>query len=186
MARVCRVLLASLLGLIILATPVAGAFADTKIAVVDIDKLLANSIAAKAAEKRLNAQREKLEKEFVAKDKELKDQVAKLEKEAKEAKGTKPEELKKKVADFAEAKKKAEQELLKQKLDLDASFRAATKNLQTEIVKVVTEIAAAEKINLVLSSPNVVVAEKEMDITDKVLAKLNETVKDVSTTPKKK
>lgn len=183
MARVCRVLLASLFGLLLVAAPLASAKAEVKVAVVDFQRLMEKSTAAQAAEKRLTKQREDLQTKLKAEEKDL---AKKLEELKKDQAKLKPEEFEKKRKEFEQSIIKARETVNKQKSELDSSLATATSNLRGEILKIVADIAAADKYDLVLSSQNVVLAQKEMDITDKVLEKLNSTVKDVPSTPKKK
>lgn len=159
------------------AQPAVAAAAVVKIAVVDFDRLLNESVAAKAAEQKLTEARKSLLKELQEKEKAISNDAAALRKEKAKLK---PEEFKEKAKAFEEELLKTRKELAKQKEDLDRSLAVATGNLRKEVLKIVAEIADKEKYSLVLSSQNVVIAEKSMDITAEVLNKLNASVKEVS------
>lgn len=176
MSRVWHVLMVPVLAVALVLAAPTHARAETKIAVVDFETLLEKSVAANAASEKLKAQGKDLQKDLIAKEKELRADAAALSKEKAKLK---PEEFKAKAKEFEEELAKNRTELSKQKEALDRSMAVATSNLRKEVYKIVAEIADQEKYSLVLSSQNVVIAEKSMDITQKVLDKLNATVKEV-------
>ena len=60
--------------------------------------------------------------------------------------------------------------------------KAANKSLQTlrgEIFKIVADIAEEDGFTLVMSRQNVVLAEKSIDITERVMKRLNKSVKKI-------
>jgi len=67
----------------------------------------------------------------------------------------------------------------KRRQSLEKAASEALNTLRTEIVKVVAGIAQEEKFDLVLSSQNVIVSQDSMDITDKLLKKLDKDFPDV-------
>ena len=176
MSRVRHMLMVPVLALAMVFAAAVPAKAEVKIAVVDFDRLMNESTAAKGAQKKLIAQRNALQKELDQKEEEFGKKGTELSKERTKLK---PEEMKAKLAEFNKQFQATRKELIQQKETLDKSLATANMNLRKEVLKIVAEIAQAEKYDLVLSSQNVVIAEKDMDITAKVLAKLNATVKEV-------
>lgn len=150
--------------------------AETKIAVVDVQKVMTESDAAKSVQKQLDAQRETFKNDFS----KQKTDFQKIEQDILKSKSTLSEE------DFA--KKKAEHEkkvdtankaLQERRRQMERSVGAAMSDLKVEITKIVAGIAEKEKYDLVLTRQNVILSANSLDITDAVMKKMNETVKEI-------
>ncbi|MBI4031452.1 MAG: OmpH family outer membrane protein [Proteobacteria bacterium] len=145
----------------------------TKIAVVDVEKLLKDSKAADSIEKQLIERREKLKEKVLAQEKNLReteqsivDQKAKLSKE----------DFEKKKKEFEKQLIEARQQLQKDKRGLEKSAGMAIDELRRNIVEIIAEMADKEKYDLVITRQNVVLAVKSMEITEPVMTELNKRV----------
>jgi Skp family chaperone for outer membrane proteins len=148
-----------------------------ELAVVDIQKLLSESSAAVKLQEQLSKERKKFQEVFSGYERELKEDEQKLA----EQKSSLSSEA------FAEKRDAFEQKLLetsrlakKRKRELDEAFNRALGRLREQIIKAAAEIAKKEGYKVVLTKQYVVVLEKEIDITEKVLENLNSQLPELS------
>ena len=151
------------------AAPVAHAD-ELKIGFVSTERIMRESVAAKAAETRLT-------QEFAKRDKELQDLGAKLKATA--------EKLDKDSPVLAEAERARQQRDLQ---EMDREFQRRRREFQEDLNqrkneelasvveranKVVKQIYDTEKFDLILQGDVVIFASARVDITDKVIKALN-------------
>ncbi len=164
--RLSRLFLALLL---CIALP-AAALADTKVAAVNINKLMEGAPQAQAAsedlkqrfaarEQALLTEREEIKKleERYKRDKDIlsKSERDKLEQQIRERR----REFKRKSDEFTE--------------DFSLARNEALNKLQADVYKAIVDVAKREHYDLVVSE-SVLYASKRVDITDKVLERLKE------------
>ena len=134
------------------------ALADTKVAAVNINKLMEGAPQAQAAS-------EDLKKRFAAReqallDKRDKDILSKSEREKLEQEiRDRRREFKRKSDEFTE--------------DFSLARNEALNKLQADVYKAIVDVAKRENYDLVVSE-SVLYASKRVDITDKVLERLKE------------
>ncbi len=152
--------------------PVA-ANAEVNIAVVDIDKILSESKAAKSIQKQVKTKREG----FLAKVKSEEDKL-RAEQKAIENQRTdlSKEELIKKAQDFEKRRMAARKKIKTRKNKLDNSYTEAMAIMTKSIYDVCQAIADEEKIDLIITRQNIIVGSKSLDITKKVMVRLNKKV----------
>ena len=87
---------------------------------------------------------------------------------------------------FAEKRREFEREVAdvqrlvqERRRELDSASAAALKKVQNALIEVVTSIAEERGFNLVLPSSQVLFFARKIDLTDEVLAKLDERLPDV-------
>jgi outer membrane protein len=173
-----RLFYSLLLAAVLTLAPVI-AQAQVSVAVVDMQEILSDSAAARNILEQLKGHREKLEKEI----KGIEDALKKEEQELiKQRETAKPE-------DFAKSRKAFEKKLVenrekvqKRRKAAEAAFNKAVGVLRENILKVVTDLAAERKIQMVVTKQNIIVSDRSLDITADVMAKLNETVKTIKVT----
>lgn len=150
--------------------------ADTKVAVVDVQRIMVESKAAQSIQKQLDQQKESFQSEFSKQERDLQTAQQSLVK----AKATlSAEEFGKKQDDFERKVAEARKEVQKRRQNLEKGAEEATNTLRFELTKVVADMADKNKFDLVLTRQNVILAQKDMDITDEILASFNDTVKDI-------
>lgn len=154
----------------------APAFAETVIAVVDVDRILQESDAAKNLQKKRSDAREKFLSELSSKEQELRKQGEALFKKQKEL----SEE------DFAKERKKYEADLLEVRKLAQTKKRAfeeasvdSLKQLRDGLTGVVQKMAAEKGYDLVISARDVIAGEKSLNITEEALKQMNDSVKEI-------
>jgi len=142
-----------------------------KVAVIDVNKVLNESEAGKAARKKMEGRFEELKKKIDEVNAEARKMKEDLDKQkillGKEKLMEKEEALKAKVSELRELTQKAEKEMQNRQGELT---RDVLKIVEGQVDKIVEE----EKIDLVLErGAGVIHFNPSMDITDKVLALVN-------------
>ena len=150
--------------------PIQAHAAAPTIAIVDVEKILAESKAAQALQKQLQAKKESFQKEFSTKEKQLKDTEVSLL--AEKDKVT--------AEEFAKKRKAYEEKIMdtrklfqKSRNSLDQGLAKAMAELRKNIVEATAAVADEKGYDIVLSRESVLIAEKTLDITTDVLTKLD-------------
>jgi len=150
---------------------------DMNIGVVDIEKILSDSSAGKSIEAQLKTRREAFQKEFTARE----DNLMASQKTIIQQKSELNSE------EFAAQRKSFENQLAetrnlfkKRRGSLDRGLGKALSSLRKHIVQVTAEVADERGIKIVVTRDSVVIAAKEMDITDVVLSRLNKKVSNIT------
>ncbi|OGT07824.1 MAG: hypothetical protein A2X78_02120 [Gammaproteobacteria bacterium GWE2_37_16] len=146
-----------------------AAFADTKIGVLDLNKVLSNDPQVTLLQDQLKKQFEPRNQEIVTAQKNLQNDIDKYNKDSGKIKGN---DVKKNQDNII-----AEQKKLR---DMQASFQhdltdAQNKSMQTilkRVETVVNKIAADQKYDLVVTKVSTVYNDPKLEITDKVVTEL--------------
>jgi outer membrane protein len=144
---------------------IAGA-AEIKIGMIDTQKIMRESKAAKKARdilmKELEGKRAKYkveEDETRKLDEEIKKEGASMTPAARQEKA---EKLEKELKELGRLKSDLEEELRKKDMEF-------TRKLLQEIYEIVKELTKKEKYTVILDKRNVVTADEAIDITDKII-----------------
>ncbi len=140
------------------------------IALVDVEKILNESKASKSLQSQIKSKREGFQKEFSAKEKELKSSENTLvgEKEKLSA-----EEFAKKRKSYEEKIMETRKLFQKRRNSLDEGINKAMDELRKGIVDATSQIADEKGYDIVLTRDSVLIADKGLDITSDVLKKLD-------------
>lgn len=140
------------------------------IAVVDVQKVVQESSAAKDINAQIKASRDKYlgdvtkeEERLRTAEKKLSDQRSLLSAEAFEQK----------KAQFQEDILKAQRDIQAKRTKLDEAFNKALDQIQVVIYEIIDDLANDKDYQLVLPRSQTLFANKNLDITDEVLARLN-------------
>lgn len=148
----------------------APAMAATKVVVVDIQKIMRESTAAKSV-------RTQLESKQKAYQAEIKKKEEAMQKEEKSLAGQRatlsPDAFEKKVKDFRKKATKMQKDVQKKKSALDRGFEKALNNIQDVVNEIITELAKEKAFHMAIPSGQLLYAEDGMDITADVLKRLN-------------
>lgn len=175
--------------------PVA-AHAQSKIAVVDIQEIMSESKAAKSIQEQLETQRKafqddvsKRERALLDQQKALMEEQGQLMEEQKTLAGANTdgsESFNKKLAAFEKKRDEFEAELLemrklvqKRRQALEKAAGDAIGKLRMEVVEIVAEIADANDYDMVVTKQNVILAQKDMEITSQVMTRLDKNIKEI-------
>jgi outer membrane protein len=162
------------------AWPVGGASAEklpaTVAAVIDYERILRDSTAARSIRTQIEARRKSYQEEISKEEQRLHEADTAFAKQRSvltpEAFAEKRHEFEQKVADV----QKLVQERRRQ---LDSVSAVALNEVKKALIEIVTSIADERGFNLVLPSSDVLFFARKIDLTDEVLAKLDEQLPDV-------
>lgn len=169
-----RFLTVAMIALLSMAGVSHVARADMMIAVVDMQEILNKSDAAKNILDQGKAQREKLAKEIKAIEDSLKKDEADVIKKKDTAK---PEEFAVMRKDFEKKLLDARAKVQAKRKSTDDAFNKAVAELRDNVMAVIGVISTEKKIQLVITKQNVVIGDKNLDITAEVMSKLNTRIK---------
>ena len=146
------------------------ALADVAIGVVNVGKILQDSKGAASVRNQMQAKQKAFQAEFDAKEKSL---IAEDQSLLKEKNSIEKDALDKKVKALREKAASVQREGQDKKAQLDKAFASSLDEIQKNVLEVVKRVAAEKKLNLVVSSAQVLYTEQSYDITDEVLKRLD-------------
>jgi len=150
--------------------------AELKLAVVDVEKILNISEAGRSVQKQLKEKREAYQKEFTTVERKLKSSEEKI---IKDKANLSAEDLAEKRQDFRKQIMQARELFQKRRSSLEKALGKSMGELRKNILQVTAEVADEGAYNMILTRDSVVIVEKSMEITDKVLSRLNKKVKKI-------
>ena len=163
-------------------TYISNSHSQSNIAILDVLTLLKESKAAKSMKDQLD----KVAKEYSDAEKKKAKEIQKKEEELLRQKSTLTPEA------FSDRKNAFEKTVIEFNKTRDTNRRALAKaeresmvKIESAVEKIVKEIQTAEKIDVVIKKTAVILSEDSIDITSKVIEKLNKEVStiDVNVTP---
>ncbi|MFO7709148.1 MAG: OmpH family outer membrane protein [Desulfobacterales bacterium] len=141
-----------------------------KIGVVDLQKVLEESNAGKAAQGELKAQRDKMQADLKQRGTEIQEIETRMTREAmvmsKEAREEKEREHRIKVSDFQALQRKYQS-------DLQDVERKLMGQLQKEISGLVGEMAKKDGYTMIISNIGVLYSQPAIDLTQSLIKELN-------------
>lgn len=156
-----------------------AAHAETKIAIVDVQKIVAESTAAKDIQKQLEkkknefqSQINKQEESLMKEDQELGKQKASLSADAFE----------KKRKEFREKVANVQRDVQKKRVQLENASAEALAQVQKSVVSIIKGLAEDKDFQVAIPSSQVLYYEGGMDISSEVLEKLNKDLPKVDVT----
>ena len=159
-------MLTVLVGIMILLPLAAASAAKVKIGVIDTQKIMRESRAAKNARSLFLKDVEDKRAVLGAKQKEVRALEEKLKREGKKmspsARKQKGEQLQKEIKELKRLRSDLEEELKKKDAEL-------TRKLLREVGGIVREFSRKEKYTVILERKSVVAADEAIDITDKII-----------------
>ncbi|MDX2094542.1 MAG: OmpH family outer membrane protein [Alphaproteobacteria bacterium] len=162
-----KLLMTALAAFALAATP---ALAEGTTGVVNVAKIMQSSKAATSVRTQLQAKQKSFQAELDAKEKELLNEDQALVKQKDMADKA---AFEKKVKDFRAKAANEQREVQSKKAQLDKSFAGALDEIQKTVFEIVKQVAAEKKLNLVVSSSQVLYADPALDITEDVLKRLD-------------
>ena len=169
LSRCGSTLLLLLLGVCVAAGPALGAD-PVKIGVVDLQKVLEESNAGKAAQNELKVQRDKMQADLKQRGNDIQEIESRMKRESmvmsKEAREEKEREHRIKVSDFQAMQRKYQS-------DLQEVERKLMGQLQKEISGLVGEMAKKEGFTVIISNIGVIYSHPAVDLTDRLIQELN-------------
>ncbi|PIR32152.1 MAG: hypothetical protein COV36_05075 [Alphaproteobacteria bacterium CG11_big_fil_rev_8_21_14_0_20_44_7] len=156
---------------VVVAAPAYSAeIQSPKIVVVDIQRILNESTAAKDLSKQIEEKRDQYQSQITAEENSLKKKEEDLVKQknilSKDALAAKQKEF---INDVNEVRKGIQEK----KLKLDNAYKKSLGNIQQEVSKIIEEMAAEQGFNIAMPTSQLVFANADLDISSEVLKKLN-------------
>ncbi len=151
-------------------------YAQTNIAVVDVDAIMSQSLAAKSVKKQVEKKRDSFLSDVKKEEDKLRKEMKSLE--TQRAKMPKDEFIEK-AKEFEKRRLDARNEIQKKKAKLDKSYSVAMNTILKAIFDVCEIIAKEEKIDLIITKQNIIVGSKSLNITDKVMKRMNKKLPDL-------
>lgn len=169
-------LLGALLGVSAHAETRPVTFPVPVIAVIDVQRVLQESLAAKSVQQQIEAQRAKFQTEIADEERELRlaeQELAKMRDTVKpDVYADREQQLRQKfivVERHVQSRRKA----------LDQAFTDSMNAVRKSLLDVVDASAKEHKVNLVIVKQQALWSDKKMDITDEVLGRLDKALSNV-------
>lgn len=155
----------------------AGKFPPAVVAVVDVQKIMRESSAAKSVRDQLATKRTEYQKMVNGDEQKLREEEQKL---ATEKSKLTAEEFAKKREAFAGKVKATQEEVQGRARVLDNAFNGALEEIKKALGQVVADAANAHGATVVMDRGQLLIVESSLDMTDEVLVALNKALPSVS------
>lgn len=163
-----------LVGFLTLGAFVSGAAAQEiptpKIGVVDVQRVLRDSLAAKSIRPEFDKMRKDFQKQVSAQEQRLRQAEQEL---TRQRAILAPEAFSQKRRAFSEEARKAQSSVQERRRQLDRAFNDTKNEILKNLVVVARQVAEAKKLNLLLEKRFVFLSATSMDVTKDVIARLD-------------
>ena len=146
------------------------------IGVVNMDMVLQQSIATKTLKSKIDKKRKEYQEVIKKRGKKLQDFQQEV---IKQQDSMKKEELTAKKKLFQQKVISAQRDTQEEIKNIDMAVAESLKELRKKAVMIVADIAKERNLDIVLSHQQVIIANKNIDITKDVLERLNKNVKSI-------
>lgn len=159
-----------LIALFAITSTTAAQADDIKVAVVNVQKILAESSAAKDLQTQLEKQRDQYQAQIKTQEEKLKKEEAELVKQ----KGVLTKEaFEQKQKDFVNQINTVRKDVQDKRVKLDTAYKQALSTINQTMQGIINDLAEEKDFNLAFPASGLIYAPKEFDITDEVLKRLN-------------
>jgi Skp family chaperone for outer membrane proteins len=157
---------------------VANAYdeAAAKIAVVDVESILENSLAIGAIRKSINELSKTIENEINEQEKEYKKRQQELLEVQKTVSQEKFDSL---VLKFNKSVSKIQKNIQQKKIALEHAHSQAIEVVHQKTISIIGDLAKKYSLDIVLPTSQVLYIKSELNITPEVISKLNNDLKEV-------
>lgn len=154
-----------------------AAVAETKIAIVDIQKIMRESTAAKSVRSQLESKQKAYQAELKKKEADMQKEEQEL---TKQRSTLSPDAFEKKVQEFRTKATEIQKDVQKKKAALDRGFEKSLNDIQKVVNEIITSLAKEKGFNMAIPSGQLLYADPSMEITGEVLSSLNAKLPKVS------
>ncbi|MDD5585457.1 MAG: OmpH family outer membrane protein [Alphaproteobacteria bacterium] len=154
----------------------AQTFPAPVIAIVDVQRILEESLAAKTVQQQLESQRAKFQNEISGDETGLRQAEQEL---AKSRDSVSPDVFADKEQQLRQKFLKVERRVQVRRKALDQAFTDSMNVVKKNLLDIVSAIARERGVNMALVKQQALWSDKRMDITDEVLARLNKALPQV-------
>ena len=169
MKNIFFILFAALIAL----SPLAPAVAQEKpaIAIVDVKKILNDSLATKSIQTQIEEKRKSVQTEISKQEEALR----KTDQELSQQKSVlSPEAFDKKVNEFKTKVAEAQRNVQTKRSQLESSYADALAEVEKVVISIVTELSDKQGFSVAIPKSNALYSKSSLDISDQVLSTLNE------------
>ncbi len=172
MKRLFTFWLSALLAIIVAAAPApAQKFPASAIGVLDVQRLLRDSAAAKSIEQQI----ERLRKGFQRDVRERESVLRKADQELLEQRAIlAPEAFAKRRRQFEKRANKAQREVQTRKRAIDRAHAVARRKIRISVLRIAEDVATEKKINIVIFRSAVLISTNDLEITAETMKRLNQ------------
>jgi outer membrane protein len=144
---------------------------ESKVAVVNVQRIMKESKAALAAREQLKAKQQQFQEEITKTEKALKAQDQELEKQRTILS---QEAFEKQVKDFRKKATDAQKDVQEKRMNLSKAFDASLSEIQVAVTSILNELAKEKGFELVIPASQLLYYGPTLEISDEVLKRLNE------------
>lgn len=146
------------------------------VAIVDFQRVVRESIAAEGIQEQIDVYRQSYQDEFG----QIEERLRAIEDELAEARATLPaDEFAQRRRAFEEQITEAQQRAQVSRAALDQALETAMDEVRSTLVDIIAQIARERDADLVLSQSQIILADRDLDVTETALARLNEELPEV-------
>jgi outer membrane protein len=141
------------------------------IAVIDMDRIIRDSSAGQSLRSQVESQREAFQTEIAAREATLREEDQKL---AQQRAVLAPEVFAQKRQEFGTRVAEVQREVQTRKTKLDRAYNEGIEQIRRATIEILDELAKDRGFNVVIPLRQVLIAASVLNLTDEVLARLNE------------
>jgi len=157
--------------------PSTSAGGNIQIAVINIQEIMHESLAAKSIKEQLEKKQKSFQAELSAKEETLQKESQGL---AKERAVLSKEAMDQKIKEFDTKAKEAQKGVQTKRAQLDKAFGNSIGEIQKEVNRILTDMAKERGFIVALPAQQILYNDAKLDITKEVLARLNKSLPKVT------
>lgn len=163
-------LIAAVTAVAFIGVPLSAAFAQSNVAVVNIQAIMRDSMAAKSVREQLEQKQKSFQGEIGKKEEQLQKEDQEL---AKQRSVLAKDAFEKKLQEFRGRATKVQKEVQSKKALLDGAFERSIGQIQKAVTDIIAAMAKEKQFTVAIPTSQVLYAEPALDITDEVLKRLD-------------
>ena len=157
----------------------ASAYAATQVATVDVQEVMTKSTAVQSINKQLESRRQGFQEQMSKKE----DQLRNVDQELSKQRGVlSSEAFEKKKKEFRDDVARAQRDLQQKKGQLDKAAAKAMTEVQQSVQKIIEGMSKEKNFDMAIATGQLLWAKPEMDVTQAVIQRLNQSLPDVKVT----
>lgn len=156
--------------------------ADTKIAVVDVQQIVRNSLAAKDIAAQMEKKRLAYQSEITKQEEDLKKKDQDL---SKQRGVLAPDAFDQKVKEFKTQAAEVQRTVQQRRSELDHAYGNALAVIQKGVYDIISKLSEERGFAIAIPTSQILFAKKDLDISDEVLKRLNVQLPKVTVTVEK-
>lgn len=172
----------TIIAVIALSTASMAQAEDTKIAVVDVQQIVRNSLAAKDIAAQMEKKRLSYQSEITKQEEDLKKKDQDL---SKQRGVLAPDAFDQKVKEFKTQAAEVQRNVQQRRSELDHAYSNALGVIQKSVYDIISKLSEERGFAIAIPTSQILFAKKDLDISDEVLKRLNAQLPKVSVTVEK-